>query len=51
MATGQVVCQKHDANDDPIGRSNQNPIMDTYLYTVKFPGREMTELAANIITE
>ena len=51
MARGQVVCQKHDANSNPIGRSKQNPILDTHLYEVEFPGREMTELAANIIAE
>ena len=32
MARGQVVCQKHDANGNPIHRSNQNPILDTHLY-------------------
>ena len=51
MARGQVICQKHDANGNPIGRSNQNPILDTHLYEVEFPGGEMTELAANIIAE
>ena len=51
MARGQVVHQKHDADGNPIGRSNQNLILDTCLYKVEFPGREMTELAANIIAE
>ena len=51
MARGQVVCQKHDADGNPIGRSNQNPILDTCLYDVDFPVGEMTELAANIIAE
>ena len=32
MAWGQVVCQKQNANDNPIGRSNQNPILDTHIY-------------------
>ena len=48
---GQVVHQMHDANGNPIGRTNQNPILDRYLYKVEFPGGEMTELAANIIVE
>ena len=43
--------EKHDANDNPIGRSNQNPILDTFLYEVEFHGGEVTELAANITTE
>ena len=51
MARGQVVCPKHDADDNPIGRSNQNPILDTHLYEVEFPKGAMTELAANIIAE
>ena len=51
MARGQVICWKHDADGNIIGRSNQNPILDTHLYEVEFPGGEMTELAANIIAE
>ena len=51
MARGQLVCQKHDADGNLIGRSYQNPILDTHLYKVGFPGGEMTELAANIIAE
>ena len=42
----EVRCQQY-----PIGRSNGNPILDTCLYEVEFPGGEMTELAANIIAE
>ena len=51
IARGQVVCWKYDANGNPIGRSNQNPILDTCLYEVEFPGGQVTELAANIIAE
>ena len=51
IARGQVVHWKHDANGNPIGRSNQNPIMDTHLYDMEFTGGEMTELAANINAE
>ena len=36
IARGWVVCQKHDAYDISIGRSNQNPILDIYLYEVEF---------------
>ena len=48
MARGQVICQKQDANCNLIGRSNQNPILDTYLYEVEFPGGEITELVVII---
>ena len=44
-----MVYQKYDANGNPIGRSNQNPILDTCLYKVEFPCGKMTELVANII--
>ena len=44
-----MVCCKHDANDNSIGRSHQNPILDTCLYEVEFPWGEMTELAGNFI--
>ena len=43
MARGQVVCWKHDADG--------NPILDTHLYKVEFPGGEITELAAKMIAE
>ena len=51
MARGQVVCCMHDANSNPIGRSNQNHILYTHLYDLEFLGKKMTELAANIIAE
>ena len=51
MARCQVVYQKHDANGNPVGRSNESPIMDTCLHEVKHPGGETEELVANIITE
>ena len=46
-----MVHWKHDAHGNPIGRSNQNPILDAHLYEVEFHGGEMTELAANIIAK
>ena len=51
MTRGHVLCLKHDADDNPIGRYNQNPILEIYLYEVEFSWREVTELAANIIAE
>ena len=47
MARGHVVCWKHNSNSKPIGRSNQNSILDTHLYEVEFPGVGIKELAAN----
>ena len=41
---GQRLSGMLDANGNPIGRSNQNPILDTCLYEVEFPGREIAEL-------
>ena len=38
MARGQGVSQKQDVNGNPIGRSKQNPILDTCLNEVEFPG-------------
>ena len=51
MARSQVVCQKCDVDGNSIDRSNQSPILDMHLYEVKFPGEEITELAANIVTD
>ena len=46
-----MVCQKHDPLVTQLVKFNQNPNLDTCLYEVEFPGKEMTELAANIIAE
>ena len=42
---------KQGADGNPISRSNQNPILDTHLYEVKFIREEVTELSANTIGE
>ena len=42
---------KQDVDGNPIGKSNQKPILDTHLHMVEFPKREITELSANIIEE
>ena len=51
MSRDHMVCHKHDVHVNLIDRSNQNPILDTWLYEVEFSKREKTGLAANIITE
>ena len=38
MTRGQVICQKQDANGNPIGRPNKISILDICLYEVYFPG-------------
>ena len=47
----ELLHQKQNANVNPIGRSNQNTILDTNLYEVAFTEGEMTELTANMIAE
>ena len=46
-----MACQKQDADGNPNGRSNQNPILDTCFDEVEFPGEEITELTANTIAD
>ena len=48
LSSGGSNCN---ANNNPIGRSNQNLILNTSLYDVEFPGGEITKLAPNIIAE
>ena len=43
MTRAQGAHQKHDAGGNTIGRSNQNPILDTHLYEVEFPVFEITD--------
>ena len=51
MARGKVVRRKRDAEGNPIGRANNNPILDTRQYEVQFADGEVTELTANAIAE
>ena len=46
-----MIPQEHDADGNPIGRSNKYLILDTCLCEVEFLGGEMFELAANIIAD
>ena len=46
-----MISWKHNADGNLIGRFKKNPILETHLYEVEFPGGEMTELVANIIAE
>ena len=51
LARGKVVRRKRDVDGNPIGRENQNPILDTRRYDVEFEDGEETELTANVIAE
>ena len=51
MARGYVEARSRDANENVMGRSHTNPILDTRMYQVEFAGGEVTELTANVITE
>eukprot|EP00804_Cyclotella_cryptica_P009101 CCRYP_003177-RA/>CCRYP_003177-RA protein AED:0.23 eAED:0.23 QI:0/0/0/1/1/1/2/0/629 len=51
MARGKVIRRKRDAEGNPIGRANNNPILDTRQYEVQFADGEVTELTANVIAE
>ena len=51
MARGRVIRRKRNADGDLIGRSNTNPILDTWEYEVEFANGEVTKLTANVIAE
>ena len=48
---GVVRKRFRDANGNPIGRSNTNPLLDTREYEVEFPDGTMDVLTANTIAE
>jgi hypothetical protein len=51
LLCGRVTSRKRDANGNPLGKANQNPILDTRLYNVEFPDGHTAAYAANIIAE
>jgi hypothetical protein len=51
MKFGKVVHHLTDENNLPIGKANDNPILDTRKYIVAFDDGEQLEYAANIIKE
>ena len=50
-ARGKVIRRKIDAYRNSVGRSNDNPILDTREYNVKFDDGEVRQLTENVITE
>jgi hypothetical protein len=51
LTKGRVVARKRDIHGNPIGRVNDNPILDTRQYVVKFSDGDETELNANMIAD
>jgi hypothetical protein len=48
---GVVTARNHDHEGNPIGRSHNNPILDTKIYHVTFPDGDSAEYNANKIAE
>lgn len=51
LVSGKVIKRKRDDNGNPVGRSNQNPLLDTRVYEVHFPDGTEQEYTANLIAE
>ena len=51
LARGRVIERKRDHEGIVIGRFNENPILDTQEYEVKFEDGDVTKLTANAIAE
>ena len=43
--------RKRDSNGNPIGRKNDNPILDTRVYQLQFPDGRIEEYGMNVIIE
>ena len=48
---GFIVKSKRDFKGQPVGVSNDNPILDTSVYTVEFQDGSSDEYTANVIAE
>jgi hypothetical protein len=51
MVKGRVTARKRDWEGNPVGRANDNQILDTRSYIVNFDDSLQTELTANVIAE
>jgi hypothetical protein len=51
MVKCHVTAHKLDRDNNPVGRANDNPILDTRSYIVNFYDGDQTELTANMIAE
>ena len=48
---GKVMGRKIDADGNAVGKTNDNPILDTRKYCAEFYDGEVSELTANVIAE
>ena len=46
-----VIRYKRDADGNPVGRANANPILDTCQYKVYFSDGQVTKLNGNVIAD
>ena len=51
LSMGRVIERKRYADGKPVGRANNNSILDSRDYLVYFEDVEVTELTANFIAE
>ncbi len=51
LVKGHVTARKRDRDGNPIGRANDNPILDTRSYIVNFDDGDQSELTINKIAE
>jgi hypothetical protein len=51
MVKGRVTVRKHDRDGNPVGRANDNPILDTRTFIVDFDDGNQTVLTDNMIAE
>jgi hypothetical protein len=51
LVKGRVTTHKCDRDGNPVGRANDNLILDTRSYIVNFDDGDQTELTANMIAE
>ncbi len=51
MVKGRMTVRKRDRVGNPVGRANDNPILDTRSYIVDFDDGDQTELTANMSAE
>ena len=47
----KVRKRKRDHNNDPIGKKNSKPILDSRIYKIEFPDGRVEEYAGNVIAE
>ena len=51
ISRGQVIDRKCDGDGTPVGRDNENLILDSRHFLVVFEDGEVTEITTNIIAE